>query len=824
MKRILFLLLILCFFTGIAQQKEQKGKVSLKVLNDQHKPIENATVELYRSKDSALVKTALTDKGGVAELEPVSLGNYFIKISTVNHALTYTPGFALSNEQQTINLPDVTLLPKQASQLQNITVTAKKPFIQKLNDRIVVNVESSSLNAGSSALDVLERSPGVTIDQNDAISLRGRAGVIIMIDGKPTPMTGQDLATYLRGLPSNAIERIDIITNPSSKYDAAGNSGIIDIRMKKDQRLGANGTLTAGYGQGVYPKMNAGATFNYRNKTVNIFGNYNYAYRELLNHLFINRNFYEDGVPKGSDNKDNYMFMPFNSNTARLGADFFPSKKTIIGFVVNSNFNRFNRTATINTLVNDVYNQPDFSFQTLGTNKDKFGNTVANINLKHSFDSLGRELTADVDYGVFNNASLTRTASSFYELNGTPKREDDILDGDQDGKLTLKTAKVDYVNPLRKGSKLELGFKTSYVSSDNDAKFYNVLPSGTVVDESKTNRFFYEEYNNAGYVNYSKEFKKFNVQLGLRGEQTQVKTRQVKANRRFENDYFKLFPSGFFNYKLKEDQTLGVSVSRRIARPGYSELNPFLFQVDATIYSTGAPNLKPEMTWSYELSYTLKQLNFTLGYSHTTDPQNVVLSKILDVIPTFEIKPGQDSNITVQIPVNLQSSDYVGITATAPIKIAKWWNMINNFNLYYNHFNGNLGGVQLSNGSPAANIRTNNTFTFKKSWSAELNANLNTGGRSGYMVMQPQWGLSTGAQKTVMKGKGTVRFNITDIFWTNRPKAKVTYEGSYVENWHAYRESRVANLSFTYRFGNNKVQAARRRTTASEEETRRAGG
>jgi hypothetical protein len=707
--------------------------------------------------------------------------------------------------------------------MQGVTVTAKKPFIQKLADRIVVNVDNSIVSAGSSALDVLERSPGVTVDQNDAISLRGRAGVIIMIDGKPTPMSGADLANYLRGLPSNAIERIDIITNPSAKYDAAGNSGIIDIRMKKDQRMGTNGTLTAGYGQGVYPKANTGFTFNHRNKKLNFFGNYNYAYRENLNHLIINRNFYDDGVFMGSDDKDNYAWMPFNSHTARLGADFFPSKKTIIGFVINGSFNRFKRNATITTDVTNAQYQPDFRFVTIGTNRDHFENAVVNFNIKHSFDSTGKEITADFDYGSFDSKSLTRTASSFYNLNGTPKRPDDILDGDQTGDLNFKTAKVDYSNPF-KGGKFEIGYKFSLVNSDNDAKFFNVLPSGTVVDATKTNRFFYEEFNNAGYINFSREYKKFDYQLGLRGEQTNIHTRQVKGDRKSKNDYFKLFPSAFFNYHLKEDKTLGVSVSRRIDRPSYSQLNPFLFQIDATIYGTGEPMLKPQMTWSYEMNYTVKNLNFTLGYSHTTDPQNIVLSKILDVIPNFEIAPDQDSNITVQIPVNLKTSDYVGLSSTLPIRINKWWNTINTFNIYYDHYNGDLGGSQLDNGAPAANIRTNNTFTFQKGWTAELNANLNTGGRSGYMVLQPQWGLSVGGQKTVLKGKGTVRLNVTDIFWTNRPKAKVEYEGSYIENWHAFRESRVANLSFTYRFGNNKVQQARRRTTASEEERQRAGG
>ena len=808
-------------FIGMAlgsMAQNTNGKISVTVKGDDQL-LENATVYLLDVKDSSLVKLSLTGKTGVAEFENILHGQYLIKATNINFEPYHSDPFTLN--AKTLTLPQV-VLSRTATQMQGVTVKAQKPFIQKLTDRIVVNVENSIVSAGSTAMDILERSPGVAIDQNESISLRGRSGVIIMIDGKPTPMAGNELGAYLRGLPSSAIERIDLITNPSAKYEAAGNSGIIDIRLKKDQRLGMNGTLNASYGQGIYPKINTGGSFNYRNKSMNFFGSYNYAYREHLNNLIINRNFYEDGVFKGSDDKDNYAFMPIRSQNMRFGADFFPSKKTTIGFVINSNFNRFNRRSEILTVVNDETGQADFNFLSFGTNNDRFSNGMANINFKHQFDSLGRELTADVDYGIYQSRSLTRTASSFYELNGTPKKEDDILDGDQDGDLRFQTAKVDYVNPLKKGAKFEIGFKTSKVSSDNDAKFYNVFPTGSEVDDTKTNRFFYTEYNNAAYANYSREFKKFNFMVGLRGEQTDIKTRQVKANRQFNNDYFELFPSSFFNYKLKEDNTLGVSVSRRIDRPGYNQLNPFLFQIDATIYATGDPHLRPQMTWSYEMSYTMKKMNFTLGYSHSTDPQNVVLSRILDVIPTFEIKPGQDSNITVQIPVNLQSSDYFGLTATMPVRISKWWNMINNVNIFYNHFNANLGGVSLNNGDPSARIRTNNNFTLGKGWTTEFNANLNTGGRSGYMIFEPNWGIDIGAQKTIFDGKGTVRLNITDIFWTNLPNATITYEGRYVENWHAYRDSRVATLSFNYRFGNNKVQAARNRTTASEEERRRA--
>lgn len=817
-----FSFFISCLLAAVAFAQSGKGTVTIPVQNEQQAPLEGATVELLRSQDSALVKTAVTDKAGMALIVNVAPASYFFRVSSVGFATVYSQAFAVK-ENETTKLAALRLV-KTDNEMQGVTVSARKPFIQRLNDRLIVNVDNSVVNAGSAAFDVLERSPGITIDQNDNIALRGRQGVIIMIDGRVSPMTGADLANYLRGLPVNAIERIEIITNPSSKYDAAGNSGIIDIRLKKDQRLGYNGTLTAGYGQGVYPKWNAGTTFNYRNKSVNIFGNYTHSYRENLNHLIINRNFYTNGVFNGSDDKDNYARMPFRSNTVRLGADFFPSKNTIIGFVVNGNYNGFERLGKVTTTVNDLTNKPAFRFDTRSTNDDGFDNTVANINLKQKLDTTGKELTADVDYGVFNNRSLTRTASYFFNLNGDKRRPDDILDGDQQGKLTLKTAKVDFTNPMKGGAKLEAGVKTSYVSSDNDAKFYNVFPTETLVDEGKTNRFFYEEYNNAAYTNLSKEYKKFNVQVGLRGELTNLRTRQVKGDKRYTNDYFQLFPSAFFNYKLKQDQTLGVSVSRRIDRPGYQSLNPFIFQVDATIYSTGEPLLKPQTTWSYEMNYTLKNLNFTLGYSRTQNTQNFVLAKILDVIPDFEIQPGQDSNITVQLPVNLGLSEYVGLTVSAPIRINGWWNMMNNLNVFYNKFNGNISGAQLSEGAPAANIRTNNTFTFKKGWTAELNANYSSGGRYGYMVSKSQWGLAAGVQKTVLKGAGTLRFNISDIFWTNLPRATITFDDKYIEKWRAYRESRVANFTFSYRFGNSKVAAARRRATASEEERRRAGG
>ncbi len=816
MKLILWIVVL---FTAISAeaQSNSTGNISVSIKNESHTTIENATIELLRSKDSSLVKAAITNGSGVAYFENIPFGNYLIKASSVNYITKYSAAFNFSNTQ--LELPAIVLNLKSGN-LKEVVVEGKRPFIQKLSDRIVVNVDNSIIGAGSSAMDVLERSPGVNVDQNDVISLRGKQGVIIMIDGKPTPMSGADLANYLKGLPSNVIDRIDIITNPSAKYDAAGNSGIIDIHMKKDQRLGTNGTFNASYGQGVYPKVNTGATVNYRNKKVNVFGNYSYSYRKGLNHLIIDRNFYTNGVFNGEDKKDNYTTFPFNFHTARAGADFFLSKKTIIGFVVNSNFLDFHKLNTNNSTVIDNQEQPTYTFKTHDNSTSGNNNTVGNINFRHTFDSSGKELTADIDYGVYHSNALINNSTDYYQLDGNILQPAYILFGNQDGKLILKTAKADYVNPFEKEAKFEVGFKLSDVSSDNDSKFFDASTGIPVNDTTKTNHFLYREYNYAGYINFSKEFEKFNIQLGLRGEETSLKTYQVKGDVHYDSSYFQVFPSGFFNYKITKDQTLGFSVSRRIDRPNYSSLNPFLFLIDVSTYNTGNPGLRSQLTWSYELNYTVKNLNFALNYSHTKDVQNIAIAKFKDVFPSSNFA---DSNITVQIPVNLKAYDYYGLSISVPVIVFPWWSMTNNADLYYSHFEGNLGGSILNNGSVATDFKTNNSFSFKKGWTAELNASFNSGGRDGYMVAKPQWGLSTGAQKTILKSKGTLRFNITDIFWTNLPRAVINYPGKYIERWHATRESRVATLTFTYRFGKNTVQGARRRTTGSEEERQRAG-
>lgn len=803
-------LVILCivFHLHIAAQQSSKGTVTVRFVNEQQAAIKNVTVELLK-EDSTLVKVALTDAAGYSQFENISFGRYLVKATLVNHTIYYSDILVISAERSAHSLnSQLLLLPPE---MQGVTVTAKKPFVQRLTDRIVVNVENSIISAGSSAMDVLERSPGIRVGQSDLISLAGKPGVIIMINGKNIPMSGEELGAYLRSLPASVIERIDIITNPSARYDAAGNAGIIDIRMKKDQKLGANGTLTAGYGQGVYPKANTGSTFNYRSKKLNIFGNVNYSYAKHFNNLVTQRFFYSNNIYQGSYDQDNIIYRVFNSGVARLGADYFVNKKTVIGILLTGSKFFTKRFGNNESMVLDQNDVKQSSFLTRADGEENYKNYVANINLKHSFDSTGKELTADFDIAGYYRDWESYFSTGYFDENNNPSHPTYLVRTNQLGFTGLNTLKVDYVNPLKKGMKLETGFKTSFVRSNNDVRLFDRSNGAEAIDSSQSNSFRYKENINAVYFNFSKEWKKFNLQVGLRAEETNVKTFQVFDDVTFDTSYLRFFPSAFFNYKKTENTTLGVSVSRRIDRPGYNQLNPFRIFVDPSFFAAGDPLLRPSFTWSYEMSYTRKQFYVSLNYSHTTNPWTIVL------IPS-ESNP----RVTIQTPINYEVFNYYGMNFNMPLRIAKWWNVINNGNLYVGYNRGNIAETPIDVTTLNAQFSTNHNLTIAESWTGEVNFTFDSGQNTGFMKDKFFWVLGAGLQKTILEKKGTVRLNVTDILWRQWPRFRSIYT-NYREYLYAKRDTRVVNLSFSYRFGKNTITQSRRRTTASEEERRRAG-
>ncbi|HZY37784.1 MAG TPA: TonB-dependent receptor [Mucilaginibacter sp.] len=769
----------------------------------------SVVVQLLKNDKKTISKMEFADTSGNFSFDKVAAGEYYVSVSDLNIQPWLSDKIQFNAD---VNLGTIKLTPK-SNNLNEVSVSAAKPLIQQFYDKTVVNVANNIKAAGSTALDVLVKSPGITIDKDDNIAMRGRQGVLIMIDGKLVPMSGTDLATMLRNMSANQIDRIELITNPSAKYDAQGNSGIIDIRLKKDSRKGTNGSVTGSYGQGKYGKFTSGISLNNRTANLNLFGSYNYGDRTTFNQLDIMRSFYDaNDVVLGGYDEHNYLKTDFISHNVRLGADYYLTPKTIIGIVANGLY--FNNYTYINNNAFSLNNQlqDTSSFTTGAHNSTARSNNSVNINFKTIIDSTGRELTADLDYASFDRTDLQHYLTQYFNLENVQDQPPYVLFGDLTGNLSIRSVKSDYTQPLSKKAKLDFGIKSSWVHADNNVAYYDQSNGGDVLDTTKSNHFIYDENINAAYANANANWGKTSLQIGLRVENTVAKGIQLTNDSSFNRNYTQLFPSGFFGYKLDNDNDLGISVSRRINRPTYSQLNPFKIFLDPTTYAEGNPYLKPEITDSYELNWTFKQ-NYLLkaGFSTTTD--NIIFVLSPDAL---------NSTVVVQEPQNIARFNYYNISLSVPFSAGKWLSSTNNLLAYYGKYNGNVANTDLTNSIVAFNLNTANTITINKLWTAEIDAYYHSRDIYGFQNSKPYGSLDMGVQTKLFGDKAVLKFNLSDILYTNYYEANTSLTG-YKEHFIQHLDSRVATISLVYKFGNSQLAPSRRKLSGVEDEKRRAG-
>ncbi len=804
-------ILLLAGAISLAAQTDLRGTIHVTVQNAEKQPLEGVSIGLMRSSDSTLAKIAITDQAGTAMVEEIKPGSYFLTAYLMGHEKFASVPLNIDADHLRLDIPGIQL-EKSANALSEVTIARKKPFIERQLDKLVINVESSIASAGSSVLEVLERAPGVVINQESSINLKGRQGVIVMIDGKPSPLSGSDLINYLKGIPANNIDRIEIISNPSARYDAAGNAGIINIRFKKDQRQGLNGSASLSVGQGFYFKPNGSTNLNFRKKKWNLFGNYSYGQPKGFTRFSINRKFFDQYHEVESVfDQTSFTQQPIKSHNGKIGADFYAGKKTVIGALFSGNLFRNTRSGYTNATITDP--EGVLQYTTLSDNvlNDKRFNAFGNLNFKHTIDSTGKELTVDLDYGEFDSRAYQHFVTEQLSAAVTPP-PGYILNTDQNGNLSVKSAKADYVHPLKKDAKFEAGLKSSIVEADNDILFFNFLNGVNLFDPGRSNHFIYKENVNAAYVNFARSFAKFDVQAGLRLEQTNTTGDQVTTGEHFTRSYAYLFPSVFVNRKLSDKNTLSFSYSRRIDRPDYRQLNPFRIFVDAYTYVVGDPSLKPVLTNSFELGHTFDQkYSLTLSYVQSKEV-------ITDVFVQDDA-----TKISYQTPANLQDFDQVSLGVSVPVSVRKWLNSSINGSLYWNKYTSPFQGGDLLNSSLSWDLNVNNSFVLgSKGWSAEL---------SGFYQSRMAWGLfiirdlaqvSAGIQKTSADKLSTFKLSVSDVFYTNHIAVIVQFQN---QDWFTDRtwDSKALTLTYTQRFGKNTVQQARRRTSGIEEEKKRAG-
>ncbi|TGE04203.1 TonB-dependent receptor domain-containing protein [Hymenobacter fodinae] len=786
-------------------------------------PIEFATVVLHRASDSTVVKSEFSDEKGNYRFEAAGAGRYLISASQVGFTRAWSKPFELPAASSSPLV--LTLQANGATNLKEVTVVGQKPLYEREADRTIVNVENSTLSAGNTTLDVLRRAPGVTVDGNDNLALRGKQGLLVLIDGKRQPMTGTELADYLRALPAEQLKNIELITNPPAKYDAQGGAGIIAINLKKDQRLGTNGSVNTSYGRSFYGgKFTSTLSLNHRRKGLNIFGSYTYSDRQSQPLLTISRDFFAvrdlgdnqtSRTYTGSSAQDNRIQVHGRNHAAKAGLDYTLSDRTVLGLAVNGFTNQVPQDGTNLTQFFNAQGGLLETYRSSNVRTSHSPNGAINLNFKHTFpaDSGGtRELTADADLARYYTVR-TQNLTTQYE-GGRPTF---VLRGNQEGNLVIRSAKTDYVQTLSKQLRLEAGAKISQVHSDNDVLFINNLSRSGLdsVDLGKTNRFRYDENINAAYgtLTFTPQ-PGLTLTAGLRGEQTNATGRQTVGNEGFDRNYFQLFPSAALKRQVSKDHEIAVSLSRRIDRPSYNQLNPFRVYIDATTYGSGNPNLRPQTSYNVEFNHTFKQKYTTgLNYTKTSLP-------IIQVVQPAPVSEGRQQ--VVSTSVNLQAQEYYALNLTVPLEPMKGWSIYNNAVVYYSRFVGDLAGTNLNRGRAAFNLTSNSSFTFGKGWSADLSGTYQSRELYGFLDVRPQGQVTAGVQKALWDRKGTLKLNMTDIFFTSPVRATSAY-ANYVERFYQRQDSRVVTLSFGYRFGNDKVGPTRKRLGGAEDEKRRAG-
>lgn len=697
------------------------------------------------------------------------------------------------------NNTDTTSALNRSKKLSEIVVISKKPFIEQQIDKTVMNVQADITAIGSNAFEILQKAPGINITGDDVINMSGKAGVNVLIDGRPTQMSSKELAVFLRSMEGSAIEKIELISKPSARFDAQGNAGVINIRLKKNKIRGTSGNLNLGYTQNIHYRNNGSLNVNHRQGKLNAFANINIDNNKQHTDGTINRNITSGGMLKNFTNKTIDIDRNI-SNNFRTGLDFYANKKSTFGFLFSGkrSWNPFNTPGKTFISSNDII---DSSLVT--SNDNLYKNRRYNSNFNYSYeDTLGNELNFDADYTYFKNTNTTNLATSYLNRSGDEyqKTANDLY---VETVINIYAFKVDYIKQLKKwNGKIETGFKMSNVGTDNKLYATRLVNEFMLPDTGRSNGFRYNENIYAIYVNIGQQVKKFDYQAGIRVENAVVKGLSTDLkNSRVNNpdtNYIDIFPTVFVSYKINEKNRIALSYSKRINRPDYQSLNPFETIYDIYTAEKGNPYLKPQYTNAVEFKYTYRYaFNIALGYNHTRDYSQTITT--------------QKGEQTFGTPDNIGSLSNAYLNISALLPITKWWDGYVNITGFYNRYRGILPGGILNENTLGMNYYIQQSFKLGKGWNAQLSSWFNAATKEAIFKTSSLGSVDAGIKKIIIKDKASVRLTFTDILNTQRWQQTVQFANmdfTYHRKW----ESRGIRLQFSWAFGKSKFQARERNT------------
>lgn len=804
LSRFLSIFFLLIHITSTNAQTSQGAAIKGVIVDEKNEPLPFVPVILKNSKDSSFYKTSLTDAKGVFNIEMIKQGSYALNITFLGFNGYVKKGIIIDDATNAIDLGTVQMSPA-VKRLQGVTIKAEKSLIERRPDKIIINL-NSTIGSGS-MMDVLSRLPNVQVNPDDQINLNGRT-VAIYIDGRPTPLSSDALASLLKGMNPASIQKVELIAHPSAKYDAAGSGGIINIVRKKNSKDGLSGNVYGGAGLGKYGKANGGINLNFKSSGYNLFFNMDYAYTKYYVNNNIKTDFYGNQFFLTGETAAQLNSVRNSSTyTPNFGIDFYLSKKTTLSFSATDGIQLFNKNA--NTLTHYF----DSALNKNGNNTfsnlvhTKSVNFSSNVHLLHQVDSLGKEYTVDLDYYRYSNISGQNNLTTSYDSTELLTDNSHWL-FDQNRRFNVYSAKMDYSLPLKNNANFETGWKSSYVESNNSNQTYDVLGEVPLIDPAQNDYFNYSENINALYGNYSKNYKKFSYQVGVRAEGTWGRGNQIQTGEIVHSNYIKLFPSAFFDYKFDENHGLNLSINKKIDRPTYENLDPLVRVINSNTYLQGNPHLAPVISYNSSLTYSYRNALFaTFNYG----------INLHDF--TYLTMPVDSSGVTITKPTNNKYSQYFSFILAYNKQIKPWWFTSTNITLSQQTFTSdiNTNGLNTS-GLLAFNFDTYDSFNITKKLSFLILFRYRGKSVVQNITNDPYFTFNSGLRQQILGNKGIIALNVSDIFHS--------FKSKYVQNsinvkqyWNNQYETRLLRMNFTYSFG-GKIKKPKTSNGADDEKKR----
>ena len=776
------------------------GTIKGKVLDAKNQPIEFATATLLNSKTKTFIKGEVSNEKGEFKIDKLSPGEYLLSVTMVGYVKNESEKVVIDSRNNLIEKEIV--LKENVVQLSTVEVTAKKKFIEQTVDKMVINPEASITSAGESVYEILKKLPGIDIDNNNNISLKGKQNVKVMIDEKPTYVSADQLIILLKSMQGKNVDKIEIMENPPARFDAEGNSGLINIKTKHNKAPGFNGSVNAGLSYSNKIRENAGIDMNMNFGKLNLYGNFNYSdWRGWDSTEGIRRFTSTDmaGQYQLIENKGDYDGRGYNY---KVGADYYFKKNQVISVMFRGNFGSDTDTDNSKTSFTDSNKKVDSTLNTISNHYNNWDSKTYNANYKWDIDTTGTSLSVDADYARFYFRANSDQHVTYYDAAGHLLNRTSELYTHQGEDIDIVSAKIDYVHPFSKTINFEAGMKSSFVTNNSKIDMMGFL--------TQNDNFIYKENIQAAYVNGNAQFNKTTIQLGLRLENTNSTGNSVTLNQVDTKSYIQLFPTFFAQQKLDTNNTINFRYSYRIGRPNYDMLNPFRWMIDPYTYNQGNPLLGPQFTHSASLSHTYKGIFITsIGYSYTKDLFSPVLYQ-------------DDATKTIyQTMKNLNNSIDWNASETVQLQPVKWWRLNGTVIGMHNEVNSNLdGAVQFKRWSYSGNLSTNFTLPYKVE--LEVSGNYSSEQLTGNFIQRPRFTVDFGLQRKVLKDKGVLRLSVNDIFNTGGNGAYSKYNNIDIDVVNKY-DSRKLNLTFSYNFGKDQFSTRSNRSTASSEEQSRSG-